>query len=109
MDGVCYVIRRFGDGDLGPRGMALFFKTFRHCDMSDRLGIPIFPLSRNERKHQAKYNDDESTLSEGTDALEEELSCKFQMLDNNRHQRKTVLRRPIDNFPSDQSTDTAKR
>lgn len=37
---------RFGDGDLGPRGMALFFKTFRHCDMSDLLGIPIFPLSR---------------------------------------------------------------
>ena len=35
---------RFGDGDLGPRGMALFFKTFRHCDLSDRLGIPIFPL-----------------------------------------------------------------
>ena len=38
---------RFGDGDLGPRGMALFFKTFRHCDLSDRLGIPIFPESVN--------------------------------------------------------------
>jgi len=25
---------RFGDGDLGPRGMALFFKSFKHCDLS---------------------------------------------------------------------------
>ena len=32
---------RFGDGDLGPRGMALFFKSFRHSAMSDSLGIPV--------------------------------------------------------------------
>lgn len=98
---------RFGDGDLGPRGMALFFKTFRHCDMSDGLGIPIFPLSRNEKKHQSKYDDEESTLSEGS-SLEEEIKCRFQRLDANRHKRKTVLMRPID-IGSDQSTDTAKR
>lgn len=98
---------RFGDGDLGPRGMALFFKTFRHCDLSDRLGIPIFPLSRNERKHQAKYNEDESTLSEGSTA-EEEMRCSFMKLDANRQKRKSVLMRPID-IQSDQSTDTDKR
>ena len=98
---------RFGDGDLGPRGMALFFKTFRHCDLSDRLGIPIFPLSRNERKHQAKYSEDESTLSEGSTA-EEEMRCNFRKLDENRQKRKSVLMRPID-IQSDQSTDTDKR
>ncbi|KAL7544057.1 hypothetical protein ACHAXR_013561 [Thalassiosira sp. AJA248-18] len=99
---------RFGDGDLGPRGMALFFKTFRHCDMSDRLGIPIFPLSRNEKKHQAKYNDDESTLSEGSSLLEDELKCKFQRLDLNRQKRKSALVRPID-IGSDHNKDTARR
>lgn len=76
--------------------------------MSDRLGIPIFPLSRNERKHQAKYDDDESTLSEGSSLLEDEIKCKFRMLDKNRQNRKTVLMRPIDISP-EQSTDTAKR
>ena len=96
---------RFGDGDLGPRGMALFFKTFRHNELSDQLGIPIFPLSRNERKHQAEYYDDESTLSE---LLDDELKCRFQKLDVNRHRRKSVLFRPID-IQSDHSTDTARR
>jgi len=87
--------------------MALFFKTFRHCDMSDGLGIPIFPLSRNERKHQAKYADDESTLSE-TSALDEEMNCRFRMLDENRQRRKSALIRPID-IQSDHSVDTSKR
>ena len=88
---------RFGDGDLGPRGMALFFKTFRHCDLSDRLGIPIFPLSRNEKKLQAKYNDDESTLSEGSSVgREEQIMCKFGRMDVNRERRKSVFMRPID-------------
>ena len=88
---------RFGDGDLGPRGMALFFKTFRHCDLSDRLGIPIFRLSRNEKKLQAKYNDDESTLSEGSSAgHEEQIMCKFGRMDVNRERRKSVFMRPID-------------
>ena len=99
---------RFGDGDLGPRGMALFFKSFRHCDMSDQLGIPIFPLSRNERKLQAKYDDEESTLSESSSFFEEERKCRFRMLDENRQRRKTVLMRPID-LQSDHSSDTMKR
>jgi elongation factor 2 kinase len=98
---------RFGDGDLGPRGMALFFKNFRHCDLSDKMGIPIFPLSRNERKHQAKYEDDESTLSEGSPLLEALIS-KFRMLDDNRQMRKSILVRPIDLNCTD-SNDTEKR
>jgi len=78
--------------------------------MSDGLGIPIFPLSRNEKKHQAKYNDDESTLSEGSSILEDELKCRFRKLDANRKKRNSVLMRPIDiNIDSDHSTGTAKR
>mmetsp|Transcript_26278 Transcript_26278/g.56418 ORF Transcript_26278/g.56418 Transcript_26278/m.56418 type:complete len:758 (-) Transcript_26278:98-2371(-) len=99
---------RFGDGDLGPRGMALFFKTFRHCDISDKLGIPIFPLSRNEKRHQAKYNDEESTLSEEMSALEDDMKCRFRKLDANRQQRKSVLMRPTD-IQCDHSVDTARR
>ena len=98
---------RFGDGDLGPRGMALFFKNFRHCDLSDKMGIPIFPLSRNERKHQAKYYDDESTITESSPTLEE-LICRFSMLDDNRQQRKSVLVRPTD-LNCNHNTDTEKR
>ena len=99
---------RFGDGDLGPRGMALFFKTFRHCDLSDSLGIPIFPLSRNELKHQSKYSDDESTLSEGSSPYREEMKCSFNLLDSNRQRRKSVLVRPTEIF-SEHRQDTAKR
>lgn len=88
---------------------ALFFKTFRHCDVSDGLGIPIFPLSRNEKRHQAKYSDDESTLSEGsTAATEEDFKCNFSRLDANREKRKSVLFRPID-IQSEHTSDTAKR
>jgi elongation factor 2 kinase len=99
---------RFGDGDLGPRGMALFFKSFRHCDMSDSLGIPIFPLSRNELRHQSKYSDDDSTLSESSSPYSEEMKCRFKQLDSNRLMRKSVLLRPIDGV-SEHKRDTAKR
>lgn len=99
---------RFGDGDLGPRGMALFFKTFRHCDLSDHLGIPTFPLSRNEKKHQAKYGDDESTLSEGSSVAEGDEPCSFRRLDENRQRRKSVFAQPRD-VTSDHSTATVKR
>jgi Alpha-kinase family len=69
---------RFGDGDLGPRGMALFFRTYRNCGTSDGLGIPTFPLSKNELKVQRKYEDDEVTVSddEEQDDNEDDLSYK---------------------------------
>jgi elongation factor 2 kinase len=101
---------RFGDGDLGPRGMALFFKTFCHCDISDSLGIPIFPLSRNEKKHQSKYNDDDSTSSEGSllsKGSQVEGKCRFMQLDTNRTRRKSILVQPTE--LSDETRNTAKR
>mmetsp|Transcript_15216 Transcript_15216/g.34306 ORF Transcript_15216/g.34306 Transcript_15216/m.34306 type:complete len:417 (-) Transcript_15216:1149-2399(-) len=97
---------RFGDGDLGPRGMALFFKSFKHSDLADGLGIPIFPLSRNEKRTQLNYDDDDSTISS---VLEEEKKCRFEELDDNRATRMTALRRPIDLCTSDSSVDTARR
>jgi len=98
---------RFGDGDLGPRGMALFFKTFRHCSFSDSLGIPIFPLSRNELKHQAKYDEDEDTVSDAVSlnldddssfasADVEKALCRFAALDMNRRARQSALHTPME-------------
>jgi elongation factor 2 kinase len=100
---------RFGDGDLGPRGMALFFKTFRHCGVSDSLGIPIFPLSRNELKVQAKYEDDEITMSdEESQNSGGEHAAKhdnFQRVDLNRLRRSLALKSPRDLLgPSESDT-----
>lgn len=68
----------------------------------------IVILHRNERRLQAKYDEDESTLSEESSALQE-LKCKFQRLDVNRERRKSVLMRPIDiNGPEDKA-DTIRR
>lgn len=103
---------RFGDGDLGPRGMALFFHTFRHCSYSDLLGIPVFPLSKNELKNQAKYNDDDLTLSDDEGDNDEgdiEGARRFSRLDQNRLRRKSVFILPTDaGIPIDQRA-TAKR
>ena len=52
-----------GEGDLGPRGMALFFHSFRHNELADSMGFPLFPLSRNERKQQ-----------DGSDSIDEQSS-----------------------------------
>ena len=91
---------RFGEGDLGPRGMALFFKSFRNCGTSDSLGIPIFQLSKNELKHQLKYDEDEDTVSdEGGKSHDDEMSLlshedtldNFQRLDQNRLRRSKWL------------------
>lgn len=40
---------RFGDSDLGVRGMALFFVSFRRNPVCDALLLPRFPLSTRER------------------------------------------------------------
>ena len=91
---------RFGDGDLGPRGMALFFNSFRHNAVSDAMGIPIFPLSRNELRHQAKYEEDEETVSDDDHSQLEESSLgeirldRFQRLDMNRMRRSMLLKTP---------------
>jgi len=93
---------RFGEGDLGPRGMALFFCSFRHSTLSDALGIPNFPLSRNEMKHQIKYDEDEETVSdEEASVLSGQEEDDFQRLDNNRLRRKHMLQTPMDILPDD--------
>lgn len=86
----------FGDGDLGPRGMALFFHSFRHCHFSDAMGIPIFHLSRNELKHQAKYEEDEVTVSDDEESTysDDRKLCKFARLDLNRQSRRSILSVP---------------
>jgi elongation factor 2 kinase len=86
---------RFGEGDLGIRGMALFFHSFRHCSFSDLMGIPIFPLSKNEIKHQAKYNEDDLTESDGEDDGEDECAGLLRM-EANRFRRKSALLLPSD-------------
>ena len=64
---------------------------------------------RNERRHQAKYDEDESTLSEES-SVEELIKCRFQRLDVNRQKRKSVLMRPIDlNAGPEDKADTLRR
>jgi hypothetical protein len=41
---------RFGNSDLGIRGMALFFVSFRRNPVCDFLKLPRFPLSSKERE-----------------------------------------------------------
>ena len=91
---------RFGEGDLGPRGMALFFKTFRHSSLADSMGIPIFPLSKNELKHQAKYEDDEYSVSNESSAHKEMIKNmdRFARLDFNRKNRMSVLDSPLGGY-----------
>lgn len=93
---------RFGDGDLGYRGMALFFHSFRHCSLSDFLGIPIFALSKNEVKNQPKYDEDDQTLSSdesesgGAGGAVAKERRSLLRLDLNRLRRKSLLMAPSD-------------
>jgi elongation factor 2 kinase len=98
---------RFGDGDLGPRGMALFFQSFRHCSYSDVVGIPIFALSKNELKHQAKYNEDDLTLSD--DEREDDEGEGMTRLDLNRLRRNSVFQLPTDFGKPEEERDTLRR
>jgi elongation factor 2 kinase len=105
---------RFGDGDLGPRGMALFFHSFRHNMLADAMGIPDFPLSDHELKHQAKYEDDifsmsgDSVSGDGGAGIFNEM-CRFAMMDLNRSKRQSALSiPPMAILPYDRR-DTEKR
>mmetsp|Transcript_56364 Transcript_56364/g.136730 ORF Transcript_56364/g.136730 Transcript_56364/m.136730 type:complete len:769 (+) Transcript_56364:50-2356(+) len=111
---------RFGDGDLGPRGMSLFFHSFRHNSLADALGIPVFPLSHHELKHQAKYEEDDLFSMSGDisgDRSREgdasgifDESCRFAMLDMNRSRRQNLLSVPPKEIDPDRTdTDTEKR
>mmetsp|Transcript_17800 Transcript_17800/g.20547 ORF Transcript_17800/g.20547 Transcript_17800/m.20547 type:complete len:764 (-) Transcript_17800:425-2716(-) len=102
---------RFGDGDLGPRGMALFFNTFRHNTVASALGIPVFPLSRNELKHQSKYEDDIFSMSGDNSSYLDAIKGlnRFEILDLNRGRRKSSLMVPPKEITSDDMKETEKR
>ena len=76
--------------------MALFFKTFRHSTLADSMGIPIFPLSKNELKHQAKYEDDEMSASGDSSKDMIKGLDRFARLDMNRKSRMSVFITPLD-------------
>lgn len=103
---------RFGDGDLGPRGMALFFKTFRHNTVADSMGIPQFQLSKNELKHQAEYEDDIFSMS-GDDASsmaeDNKVFNRFAAMDINRSRRQSALAVPPREVLPLESQDTERR
>eukprot|EP00536_Pseudo-nitzschia_multiseries_P006188 jgi/Psemu1/286289/fgenesh1_pg.129_\ len=102
---------RFGDGDLGPRGMALFFKTFRHNTVASAMGIPVFPLSKNELEHQSKYEDDEFSMSaENSSVLEclKDLNS-FERMDLNRGRRQSVCTLPPRQIIPDEMKETEIR
>lgn len=63
------------------------------------MGIPIFPLSVNELKVQAKYEEDEETLSNDESVKSAGRGAKldnFQRLDLNRLRRSMALKSPRD-------------
>ena len=76
--------------------MALFFKTFRHSSLADSMGIPVFPLSKNELKHQAKYEDDEYSVSDNSAKDDLKALDRFARLDMNRKNRMSVFEAPLD-------------
>jgi elongation factor 2 kinase len=55
---------RFGDADLGIRGFALFFHSYKHTGLTSALGIPKFELSRSEL---AKQEEDEAEARRRTE------------------------------------------
>jgi len=94
--------------------MALFFKTFRHNTVASAMGIPVFPLSKNELKHQAKYEDDVFSMgtnsADGSSFLE---ACKglnkFAKMDRNRSLRQSILCMPPNLIIPDDMKKTEKR
>lgn len=101
---------RFGDGDLGPRGMALFFHSFTHCSLCDAVGIPIFPLSRNEIKQQVKYGNDEATVRDDEETTTEVVKLtKLERIDQNHHLRKHMLSTSLDLYRPGDEMATEKR
>jgi elongation factor 2 kinase len=101
---------RFGDGDLGPRGMALFFKTFRHNTLADCMGIPVFALSNHELRFQAKYEDDVFSMSDDANSFQSPVGLdRFAAMDLNRSNRQSALQVPPQTILPDDMKDTERR
>ena len=102
---------RFGDGDLGPRGMALFFHSFRHNTVATALGIPFFPLSKSELNNQSKYEDNFFSMLGNDPSLvgNDDGLNRFEKMDLNRCRRQSVLMIPAKESLPDDQKDTEKR
>ena len=44
----------YGDGNLGPRGMALFFHSHVCNDICESMGLSKFDLAPSEKAHEEK-------------------------------------------------------
>jgi len=88
---------RFGDGDLGPRGMALFFKTFLHSSASRAMGIPFFPLSKTEAMPKITQRRDDDKAQDIPEGDDEEFKAQFAKMDSNRNLRKSVMPQKFSN------------
>lgn len=91
--------------------MALFFKTFRHNSLAASMGIPVFPLSKNELKHQAKYEDDEGFSHNDDSSYLSAIKGldRFAALDVNRKFRQSVLLTPPQEIIPDDLRNTERR
>jgi elongation factor 2 kinase len=92
--------------------MALFFKTFRHNSLADSLGVPVFALSKNELKVQAKYEDDQLSWSNENSSFREVVKGldNFERLDVNRKFRQSLLMiPPLQVLLNDEQKDTERR
>jgi hypothetical protein len=78
---------------------------------AESLGIPVFPLSKNELKHQAKYEDDVYSLSGDNSSFMEAVKGldKFAAMDLNRNRRQSMLITPPQEINPDESRNTEKR
>lgn len=79
--------------------------------IAESLGIPIFPLSKNELKHQAKYEDDVFSLSGDNSSFMEMVKGldKFAAMDANRNRRQSMLIVPPVQINQDEDANTETR
>jgi len=82
---------RFGAGDLGCRGMALFFLSFHHCALAEKMALPIFPLSKKETIRQTEASMRNLVIPEGDTVVKPEApeemdveNCKTQKRGSHR-------------------------
>jgi elongation factor 2 kinase len=91
--------------------MALFFHSFRHNTLADSLGLPKFALSKNELRHQMKYDDDTFSMSGDLSSFIDQLgkSDRFAAMDLNRIRRQSILSAPPKEIVPDEQKHTEKR